>query len=111
MISFLWPSARRGRTFVGKIDIKSETRAAEAELEELRQGEAAAEAEAVAAEADVLAGEHTRDELYEMAKAHNIAGRSSMTKEELAQSLAELDMIADEDAEATAENQEAAEEK
>lgn len=94
-----------------KIDIKSETRAAEAELEELRQGEAAAEAEAVAAEADALAVEHTRDELYEMAKAHNIAGRSSMTKEELAQSLAELEMVADENAEAAAENQEAAEEK
>ncbi len=91
-----------------KIDIKSETRAAEAELEELRQGEVAAEAEAVAAEADVLAGEHTRDELYEMAKARNIAGRSSMTKEELAQSLAELEMAGDEDAEVAAEDQEAA---
>jgi len=94
-----------------KIDIKSETRAAEAELEELRQGEVAAEDEALAAEADTLAGEHTRDELYEMAKAHNIAGRSSMTKEELAQSLAELEMSGEEGAEAVAADQEATEEE
>lgn len=94
-----------------KIDIKSETRAAEAELEELRQGEVAAEADALAAEADALAGEHTRDELYEMAKAHNIAGRSSMTKEELAQSLAELEVSGEEGADAAAENQEATEEE
>jgi N utilization substance protein A len=94
-----------------KIDIKSETRAAEAELEELRQGEAAAEADALAAEADALAGEHTRDELYEMAKAHHIAGRSSMTKEELAQSLAELEVSGEEGAEAAAENLEATEEE
>jgi N utilization substance protein A len=94
-----------------KIDIKSETRAAEAELEELRQGEVAAEADALAAEADALAGEHTRDELYEMAKAHNIAGRSSMTKEELAQSLAELDASGEEGVEVAAENQEATEEE
>ncbi|BCR04825.1 transcription termination/antitermination protein NusA [Desulfuromonas versatilis] len=71
-----------------KIDIKSETRAAEAELEELR-GEAAAEAaeESAAGDAVELAERHTRDELYEMAKERNIAGRSSMTKEELAQHL------------------------
>jgi N utilization substance protein A len=94
-----------------KIDIKSETRAAEAELEELRQGEAAAEADALAAEADALAGEHTRDELYEMAKAHNIAGRSSMTKEELAQSLAELEVSGEEGAEVASESQEATEEE
>jgi N utilization substance protein A len=94
-----------------KIDIKSETRAAEAELEEIRQGEVAAEADALAAEADALAGEHTRDELYEMAKAHNIAGRSSMTKEELAQSLAELEVSGEEGAEVAAENQEATEEE
>jgi N utilization substance protein A len=68
-----------------KIDIKSETRAAEVELEELRRSEAA-EAEA---EAESLAQEHTRDELYEMAKKLNIAGRSTMTKDELAAALAE----------------------
>jgi len=87
-----------------KIDIKSETRAAEAELEELRQGEAAAEA-------DALADEHTRNELYEMAKARNIAGRSSMTKEELAQSLAELELAGEGGAAAEAEGQEATEEE
>ncbi len=87
-----------------KIDIKSETRAAEAELEELRR------AEEPSADADTLAAEHTRDELYEMAKAHNIAGRSNMSKEELAQSLAELDAPAEVDEESAVEAGEAEEE-
>jgi len=87
-----------------KIDIKSETRAAEAELEELRRGEESS------ADADTLAAEHTRDELYEMAKAHNIAGRSSMSKEELAQSLAEVDAAEEAAAESAAEAEETTEE-
>jgi len=86
-----------------RIDIKSETRAAEAELEELRRSEEPP------ADADTLAAEHTRDELYEMAKAHNIAGRSSMSKEELAQSLAELESAVDAADESTADTEEAEE--
>ncbi len=74
-----------------KIDIKSETRAAEAELEELREGGDGEEVNSADVEIQtaVLVESHTRDELYEMAKEHDIAGRSHMTKEELAQHLAE----------------------
>ena len=49
------------------------------------------------------------DELYEMAKAHNIAGRSSMTKEELAQRLAELEISGEPGAETAVESQEVTE--
>ncbi len=73
-----------------KIDIKSETRAAEAELEELRGGDSAEEATEAEGQAESLADEHTRDELYEMAKEADVAGRSSMTKDELASRLAEI---------------------
>ena len=69
-----------------KIDIKSETRAAEAELEELAE-EAAEEA------TEEALAEYTRDALYEMAKEHNVAGRSSMTKEDLARALADLGVL------------------
>jgi len=74
-----------------KIDIKSETRAAEAELEEFD-----AEAEELAnvvetddASPDEAAGEreYSRDELYELAKVHKVPGRSSMSKQELLDSL------------------------
>jgi len=74
-----------------KIDIKSETRAAEAELEEFEEAEESAgvEDETVDAEAGEVADkrEYTRDELYELAKLHKIPGRSSMDKQELLDSL------------------------
>jgi N utilization substance protein A len=69
-----------------KIDIKSETRAAEAEMEEL----AAEAAEASAEVAGEALAEFTRDQLYALAKEHNLPGRSSMSKEDLARGLAEL---------------------
>jgi len=74
-----------------KIDIKSESRAAEAELEE-QAAEAAAEAEAEVEEitADSLLASRSKDELYQMAKDLDVPGRSSMSKEELAERLAEL---------------------
>ncbi|PLX82153.1 MAG: transcription termination/antitermination protein NusA [Desulfuromonas sp.] len=80
-----------------KIDIKSETRAAEAELEELTGG-GAAEEEAAETEtaAEEVATERspedfTRDELYELAKQHKIPGRSSMSKGDLVEKLLEVD--------------------
>ncbi len=63
-----------------KIDIKSETRAAEIELQESEEGEV--EGDVVAVD---LTEEYSRDELYEMAKELDIAGRSTMSKEELAE--------------------------
>jgi N utilization substance protein A len=90
-----------------KIDIKSETRAAEAELEELRQTEAA---EGAVDEAEGVSEGYTRDMLYALAKEHNLAGRSTMTKEELAQRLTELGVLGDE-AEAVTETAEPAEEE
>jgi len=69
-----------------KIDIKSETRAEEAELEEAA---AAAEAEEDLS-AESLLEKHTKDELYQMAKVHSVPGRSSLSKEELAEKLAEI---------------------
>jgi N utilization substance protein A len=76
-----------------KIDIKSETRAAEAELEEemenLNSEESAIEtAEVVAAEAEPT--ELTRDQLYELAKEHKVPGRSGMSKGDLLEKLQEL---------------------
>ena len=76
-----------------KIDIKSETRAAEAELEELAAEAAEEKAEAIAAEAEDAVAEMSRDALYELAKEHKLAGRSSMTKDELAHGLAELGVL------------------
>lgn len=77
-----------------KIDIKSETRAAEAELEEFEEVEETAgveeeTVETVEAEAGEIADkrEYTRDELYELAKLYKIPGRSSMDKQELLDSL------------------------
>lgn len=87
-----------------KIDIKSETRAAEAELEEelenanldaVEEGEETIVEAAVeqpedqpAAEADP--GVLSRDELYELAKQHKLAGRSNMSKQELLDELLKL---------------------
>ena len=82
-----------------KIDIKSETRAAEAELEELAAEAAEEQAEAIAAEAEEAVAEMSRDALYELAKEHKLAGRSSMTKEELARGLAELGVLPGHEAE------------
>jgi len=74
-----------------KIDIKSETRAAEAELEEFEE-EADEEAADVAPESGTVAEEreYSRDELYELAKQHKISGRSSMSKQDLLDKLEEL---------------------
>ena len=76
-----------------KIDIKSETRAAEAELEELAAEAAEEKAETLAAEAEDAVAEMSRDALYELAKEHKLAGRSSMSKDELARGLAELGVL------------------
>jgi len=78
-----------------KIDIKSETRAAEAELEAF-EGEEPEEAAAVVAEetvAEVSEREYSRDELYELAKEHKVPGRSGMTKQELQDKLSELGLL------------------
>ena len=72
-----------------KIDIKSETRAAEAELEEEAAAEAVAEGpEEITTES--LLAKYTKDELYQLAKDHTVPGRSSLSKEELAEKLAEI---------------------
>ncbi|GAB4169017.1 MAG: transcription termination factor NusA [Geothermobacteraceae bacterium] len=85
-----------------KIDIKSETAAAEAELEEEleaygREGEEGSGTEGDAAEPAETASvedeagstpeDMTRDELYELAKEHRIPGRSAMSKAELIEAL------------------------
>jgi len=75
-----------------KIDIKSETRAAEIELEEAA---VAAAGEETSAEPEELSDQYTRDELYEMAKGYDIPGRSSMSKEELARQVAQFAAEAD----------------
>ncbi|PNU21193.1 transcription termination/antitermination protein NusA [Geothermobacter hydrogeniphilus] len=91
-----------------KIDIKSETRAAEAELEEEIENanfdNVAVEEEAVAdvAAEDTAAepttvtdpAELSRDQLYELAKEHKLAGRSGMSKQELLDKLQELGVFA-----------------
>jgi N utilization substance protein A len=75
-----------------RIDIKSETRAAEAELEEQAAEEAAEEAELANDEitTESLLEHYSKDELYQLAKDHTVPGRSSMSKEELAEKLAEI---------------------
>jgi len=75
-----------------RIDIKSESRAAEAELEELRQEEAI---KAVEEKTQELLDQHSREELYQLAKDQDLPGRSNMTKEELAEGLAELTIPAE----------------
>lgn len=72
-----------------KIDIKSETRAAEIEQEEsFRTSQDDDSTGGPESDSAVeLAARHTRDELYEMAKDFDIPGRSAMTKEELARHL------------------------
>ncbi|ORJ63449.1 transcription termination factor NusA [Geothermobacter hydrogeniphilus] len=91
-----------------KIDIKSETRAAEAELEEEIENanfdNVAVEEEAVAdvvveeaaAESTTVTdpAELSRDQLYELAKEHKLAGRSGMSKQELLDKLQELGVFA-----------------
>lgn len=70
-----------------RIDIKSETRAAEAELEE--QAEEAAEvSDEITIES--LLERYSKDELYQLAKDHSVPGRSSMGKEELAEKLVDI---------------------
>lgn len=69
-----------------RIDIKSETRAAEAELEE--QPEEALISDEITKES--LLERYSKDELYQLAKEHVIPGRSSMSKEELAGKLADI---------------------
>jgi len=80
-----------------KIDIKSETRAAEAELEELAEEEAQEAAIEQPAEAgqpgEAGEREYSRDELYELAKEHKLPGRSGMNKQELQDKLAELGLL------------------
>jgi len=103
-----------------KIDIKSETRAAEAELEEEIENanlEGAAEATEEMVD-DVEAGgvEDTaamtvdpaamsRDELYELAKEHKLPGRSGMSKQELLEGLVGLGLFATIDEDVVAEGE------
>ena len=79
-----------------KIDIKSETRAAEAELEEEVVEEVEGPEELTV---ESLLAKHTKDELYQMAKVHSIPGRSSLGKEELAEKLIVIlpDVVVEED--------------
>jgi len=81
-----------------KIDIKSETRAAEAELEEFEDDlEAVTETDEEPVEsfpADAAAvSAYTREQLYELAKTHKIPGRSSMGKQELFESLTQAGVL------------------
>lgn len=75
-----------------KIDIKSETRAAEAEAEE----EVAA-AEQAAAPPEPYES-YTRDALYELAKEHKVPGRSGMNREEMLVVLLEMGVVEVEEA-------------
>ena len=70
-----------------RIDIKSETRAAEAELNDQPEDEALVSDEITK---DSLLERYSKDELYQLAKEHVIPGRSSMGKEELAEKLADI---------------------
>ncbi|MDT8423909.1 MAG: transcription termination factor NusA [Desulfuromonadales bacterium] len=76
-----------------KIDIKSETRAAEAEAEVEAEDEAAVETQ----ETVPYAG-YTRDALYELAKEHKLPGRSGMNREEMLEALLEMGVIPVEEA-------------
>ncbi len=89
-----------------KIDIKSETRAAEAELDELTGGPAAEVSEEAGASIgyDAL----SRDELYELAKQHNVPGRSSMTKDDLIKALSSQSAEGEGDAAVTPTDEEEA---
>jgi N utilization substance protein A len=70
-----------------KIDIKSESRAAEADLEEQVAEDADIQTiEVITPES--LIESRSKDELYQLAKDYEISGRSSMSKEELAECLA-----------------------
>ena len=70
-----------------RIDIKSETRAAEAEMEEQSEEEVLVSDEITK---ESLLERYSKDELYQLAKDHVIPGRSSMGKEELAEKLADI---------------------
>ncbi|MBE0500029.1 MAG: transcription termination/antitermination protein NusA [Desulfuromonadales bacterium] len=69
-----------------RIDIKSETRAAEAEIEEQTEEELVNDE----ITPESLLARYSKDDLYQLAKDHTVPGRSSMTKEELAEKLAEI---------------------
>jgi len=70
-----------------KIDIKSESRAAEADLDEQAVDADETHVTEVITTESLLAT-RSKDELYQLAKDHDISGRSSMSKEELAENLA-----------------------
>jgi len=70
-----------------KIDIKSESRAAEAEMEELAGDEGNEGNVGTSPSGSLGYDSLSRDELYELAKQHNIPGRSSMNKDELVAAL------------------------
>ena len=70
-----------------RIDIKSETRAAEAEIEEQAEEEELVNDEITT---ESLLERYSKDELYQLAKDHTVPGRSNMSKEELAEKLAEI---------------------
>jgi len=88
-----------------KIDIKSETRAAEAELEEFEEEAEEATEQSAEPGQEAAAGQRdfSRDELYELAKQHKVSGRSSMSKQDLLDRLEELGVLG----EATAEEESA----
>jgi N utilization substance protein A len=69
-----------------RIDIKSESRAAEVEIEEQAEEELASDEITT----ESLLERYSKDELYQLAKDHTVPGRSSMAKEELAEKLAEI---------------------
>ncbi len=70
-----------------RIDIKSESRAAEVELEEEAAEEVLVSDEITT---ESLLERYSKDELYQLAKDHVVPGRSNMSKEELAEKLAEI---------------------
>jgi len=99
-----------------KMDIKSETRAAEAELEDLAAEDAEEETPIVdeSTDNDAATGgleSLSRDELYEIAKEHKLPGRSSLNKTELLERLQEQGIsgaaeVVEEEADATDEPEE-----
>jgi N utilization substance protein A len=70
-----------------RIDIKSESRAAEVELEEEAEEDVLVSDEITT---ESLLDRYSKDELYQLAKDHTVPGRSNMGKEELAEKLAEI---------------------